>query len=351
MRLSEKPKKLLPYLKERDGYRLLLESNESFISLPDEIRDKISRAVRDVPFNLYPDPEALGVSRAVSELYGVPAECVVSGVGSDEIIYTLHNAFAFKNDAVLISEPDFFIYNVAANNAELKLLSVPKTNFEVNVDEIIETVKREKPAFVIFSNPCNPTGKGISKEEVVRLYTSVDCPVVVDEAYMDFWDQSVLPDALSAENVIVLRTCSKALGCAGLRLGFAIANPELAGYIKRAKAPYNVNVLTQTAGEILLRETEYRAKAIVTLQEATLDLYNKLMALSERFPGVLKPMPTLTNFVLSEANDSARIAAALEARGILVRFWPGLLRISTGTLEQNEEFYQEFADILEKGAY
>ena len=102
---------------------------------------------------------------------------------------------------------------------------------------------------VIFSNPCNPTSLGLNREQVRRLITSVDALVVVDEAYMDFWDQSILQEVHQYDNVIVLRTCSKAVGMAALRLGFAVANPTITRALRAVKSPYTVNTcLLYTAG-------------------------------------------------------------------------------------------------------
>lgn len=109
---------------------------------------------------------------------------------------------------------------------------------------------------MIFSNPCNPTGQGYDRKSVLQFVLSTDALCIIDEAYMDFWDQSILADAPWLENAFVLRTLSKVFGAAALRLGFAVANAKLTAALRTAKSPYNVNAVSQAFGKLLLERRD-----------------------------------------------------------------------------------------------
>ena len=224
-----------------------------------------------------------------AEYYNIDPEFVTAGNGSDELIFLIESAFLQKGDKMLVVAPDFSMYNFYSSICEVECDSFVKNDsLDIDVDALIETINANDIKLVLFSNPCNPTGRGITAEQARKLVTSVNALVILDEAYMDFWTESLLDEVENYSNLIIFRTASKAVGSAALRLGFAVANPTISRAIKAVKSPYNVNSFSQAVGEVIYRNKEYlqkRQKIIVKNRET---LYNGLAELAEtsRFDGL-----------------------------------------------------------------
>ena len=198
----------------------------------------------------------------------------------------------------------------------------------------------------MFSNPCNPTGRGITAEEARRLVTSVDALVILDEAYMDFWDQSLLDEVEKYSNLIIFRTASKAVGSAALRLGFAVANETISRAIKAVKSPYNVNSFSQTAGAVIYKNKEYlqnRQKTIVKNRET---LYNGLVSLGKSQPD-FTPIESVANFVFVRTSRAGEIFAYLKSKSIVVRLMGSYLRITAGTEQEVERVLYSIKEYFE----
>ena len=200
---------------------------------------------------------------------------------------------------------------------------------------------------MIFSNPCNPTGRGITREEVRKLVEGTDALIVLDEAYMDFWDQSLLSEIDKYDNLVILKTCSKALGLAGLRVGFAIAGRTLTRALRAVKSPYNVGLMPQTVAEAVLSEPDYLTDCAQKLVSSRQQLEQGLTVLSEKFPVVFERVyPSVTNFVLIRTPYASEIQDALKDRQIAIRKFPGYLRISAGSPEENQTVLDFLEEIL-----
>ena len=236
--LAKKVRDLEPYTPVEGRFRIHLDANESFLSLPDPIREKIARKVAALPFNRYPDPLAKELSEKYAAVYGLDPACLTVGDGSDELISMINGCLLEKSDKVMTFSDDFSMYAFYSFLSEHPSLVLQKEEgFRIDVDKALDCIKKENVRAVIFSNPCNPTGRGLSRDEVRRLITGTDALVVLDEAYMDFWDQSLLPEVAEYDNLIILKTLSKAFGLAGLRVGFAVANPTLTRALQAVKSP------------------------------------------------------------------------------------------------------------------
>ncbi len=349
-KLNEKAAGLTPYAPNTAALPVRLDANESFLPLPDALREKILREALALPMNRYPDPEARALREAFASRYGVPAENVCAGNGSDELISVLLQTFLQKGDALATVSPDFSMYAFYGYLAECRHVEIEAgADWEISVDKVIETCNKENVRLLIFSNPCNPTGRGVPREEILRLVRSVSALVVVDEAYMDFWDQSVLNVCTEYDNLLVLRTCSKALGLAALRVGFAVGNGTLIGALQAARSPYNVNALSQCAAAAVLRETEFCDGAARALIAAKGALEAGLRRIAEETGG-FSPVPSCTNFVTLRLPDAAALNEALRAAGVSVRHFGGLsaLRITAGTEEENAAVLSAVRDYFAK---
>ena len=242
--LNDKLKKIEAYDPIEGNYKIRLDANESYFNINDTLGDKISNAIRKLNLNRYPDPMATTAVKAFSELYNVPQNFVTAGNGSDELISIICGCFLEKKDKILTLSPDFSMYAFYSELYELKVETLQKdSSLKVNIANVIEYCNNNDIKAVIFSNPCNPTSLGINREDVIKLIKSVFCLVIVDEAYMDFWDQSILDEVGNFDNLIILKTCSKAIGLAAIRLGFAVACEKLTIALRAVKSPYNTDTI------------------------------------------------------------------------------------------------------------
>jgi histidinol-phosphate aminotransferase len=323
-------------------YPVRLDVNESFIDVP---ADKVARAIEKVKLNRYPDPYATEAVGAFARLFGVEPRQVTAGNGSDELIGLIAAGLLEKGDKLATVSPDFPMYAFYASLYEVEVVRLP------NLLHIPKDVK-----CVMFSNPCNPTSLGIEKSEIERLIRSTNALVVLDEAYMDFWcgepppthptssgfgePHSMLSEVGKYNNLVVLRTCSKSVALAGIRMGFAVANEEITAALKTVKSPFNVNSLSQAiAAEILSDADGYRASIALIKQSIT-----SLKAELESMDIFECINDSKTNFVYARTAKCKEIYDFLLTRGIAVRCFPEHLRICAGTPSENQKLIKELKE-------
>lgn len=340
--LCGKVKDLIPYQPLSGYYKIRLDANESYILPPDYITDEMRTALSQVAFNRYPDPYAKGLCEAFADYYGIDSRQVTAGNGSDELIMVIIASLLDKGDKILTLSPDFSMYPFYAGICENTLVELKKdSELNITADEIINAANSENVRLIIFSNPCNPTAQGILKEDIKRIITSVNALVILDEAYMDFWNQSLIKDADEYDNLIVLRTASKAIGMASLRLGFAVACETLTNALRSAKSPYNVNSVSQLLGEIIYRKPEYLISCKKLVVKSRKNLYNKLSGIKG-----IKVFPSKTNFLIIELQDAKAAFEYLLSKSISVRLMGNYLRITAGSEEENSSLVFELENFI-----
>lgn len=346
--LNEKVKNLTPYEPISGTYEIRLDANESFLKFPEEIEEKMVEALKNTAFNRYPDPMATKLVDGFSKYFNVNPECVTAGNGSDEIISVIMNAFLQKGDKILTLEPDFSMYRFYAEIAECQSVKYQKDeNLDVNIDDVIALANSEKVRIVIFSNPCNPTSRIITKEDIRKLINNTDALVVLDEAYMDFAeDESLLGEFENYENFIILKTCSKALGSAALRLGFAVANKTLTNVIRAVKSPYNVNSVSQALGEVLFAHPDYIDNCIETVVNSRKELYSQILEINS--DKIEKVFETHTNFVFMKVKNAKQVFEKMKENSIIIRNMGDYLRITAGTKNENEKMLETLKKVLEE---
>ena len=346
--LNEKVKNLTPYEPISGTYEIRLDANESFLTVPKEIENKMVDALRNSALNRYPDPMATKLVDGFSSYFNVNPDCVTAGNGSDEIISVIMNAFLQKGHKILTLEPDFSMYRFYAEIAECESVKYQKDeNLDVNIDDVITLAKKENVRIVIFSNPCNPTSRIVTKDNVRKLINNTDALVVLDEAYMDFaGDESLLGEFEKYDNLIILKTCSKALGSAALRLGFAVANKTLTNVIRAVKSPYNVNSVSQALGEVLFSHPDYIDNCIKTVVNSRKELYKELLEIkSDKIERIYE---TNTNFVFMKVKNAKEVFEKMKENSIIIRNMGDYLRITAGTEYENEKMLSAFKKVLEE---
>ncbi len=296
----------------------------------------------------YPDPQPLPLLQALAALYGVSAEQLLVGRGSDEAIDLLVRAFCRpEQDAVLVTSPVFGMYAVCARLQGAPLLDVPLVDItaglHVDIDAVIAAARGQGARLVFLCSPSNPAGSEISVADISRTADALrdQAIVVVDEAYIEY---SVQPSATALladhPNLAVLRTLSKAHALAAARIGSLIASPPLIAALRRCQAPYPVpqpcaELAVAALQPAALAQTRARTAAVIAARE---QLFHALQAM----PGVRRVYRSAGNYLLVRFDDAQGAFDALLAAGIVVRDQraaPQLcdaLRISIGTTDDNQ---------------
>jgi len=334
-----------PAVREASGYSLeprpvahKLNQNEApWGPFPDLKEEILSRAAR-ADWNRYPEFAPSELKRRLGMRHEWDPEGVLVGNGSNEVIQAALAATVRSGDAVLVPSPSFSLYRLLVSANEGRYVPVPLgPGFAYDIDDLVVTCRREQAKAIVLCSPNNPTGSVLPKDGFRRLLDQTDALLLCDEAYQDFGGESALPLLPESARLLVFRTFSKAMGLAGLRFGYALAHPAVAREIAKVILPYNVNLVTLAAVDVVLDHEERFA-----------DRIQGLVRERDRFVARLRGLKGITvfpgqgNFVLirSEARPGAEVfQTLLDDHGILVRdvsAAPGLsdcLRISIGTRE------------------
>lgn len=292
--------------------------------------------------NRYPDPQQEQLKKLLSLKNEVSAEQIVVGNGSDEILDLIIRAFVSPGKEGMISlKPSYGMYKVLAELNDVFLDEIPfEEDFEINIENLLDAVRPETKLMLLCS-PNNPTGKSLSLEQIENLLDRFQGIVVVDEAYIDFSNSpSAVSILRSQPRLIVCQTLSKAYAMAGLRVGYAMASPQITRVLNAIKPPYNVNTLSQEKAIELLRDKEtFEAQ----LEQSNTERGFLLKAL-KYVPIVKKVYPSEANFILFEVDNADLRYKQLKSKGIVVRNrnkdfgCKNCLRLSVGLPEQNIKF-------------
>ncbi len=328
----------------------VLSANESAIELPEELKASISEALNRVPLNRYPDPLANKLRSEIAQSYGLSCDQVLIGNGGDELLFNIALAWGGPGRICIDCPPTFSVY---AHNAQLnhtQVVEIPrKADFSSDEEAILERVSKGDIDYLILTSPNNPTGNLEKPQFLRRLLESSDTLVLLDEAYVEFSDTSMVDYVKTYPNLAILRTFSKAYRLAGLRLGYLLASPEVVSELLKVRQPYSVDTFSQIVGEKVYRSRDIFLPAIDEVVTEREKLYEKLHSLKE-----LEVFPSFANYLLMRVAGSHEIWQGLYDEGILVRDFShakGLkncLRVSIGSPEENEAFYAALKELLNK---
>ncbi len=327
-----------------------INQNENPWDAPVRIKEETERRLAERKWSRYPDFIPVALHEALAGFGGWKADGVLAGNGSNELIQALLMVSVGKGKRVLISEPTFTLYGQIATVLDGEVISVPLNfNLEYDVESLRETITNSQPDVTIICSPNNPTGCVIADDDLRKLLGAASGLVVIDEAYHEFSDHSVVPLLNEHANLVVLRTFSKAMAMAGLRIGYLLAAPELTREIGKALLPYNLNVISQTAAEVAIElyETELRPLVQKITQERE-RLFSELKKL-----GGLAPVRSRANFMVMRSRLKPRtVFDELLERDILIRdvsSYPMLgdyFRLSVGTPEENDKLIAALGEIF-----
>lgn len=330
-----------------------LASNENPLGPSPRALAAMQSAMADLA--LYPDASCFELKRVLAEKHGVtPAEIVV-GNGSEQLISLLVNTFVAPGDEALIARGSFITYSLAIAAAGRRAVEVPLRDWRYDLPAMARAIT-ERTRLVFIANPDNPSGTIVTESELLAFLEEVRekhpaLLVVMDEAYVDYVESPLYPDTLALRaihpNLVALRTFSKSLGLAGVRVGYAILDAWLAGYVERVRLPFNVSSLAQAAALGALGDVEHLEATRALNRTEKPFVLRGLRALD-----VTVVEPVEGNFALVDTHRPGReVFEALLRRGVIARpllnyGMPTALRVTFGLREQNERLLTALADVL-----
>ncbi len=309
---------------------------------------KVQGAVARAQLHIYPDPFQRRLRAALADYTGFPAENIVAGAGSDELIDLLFRLFIQQGDAILDCEPTFAMYAFCARVAGGGVRLVQRDEvFEIDIPAVRDAID-DSTKIIFISSPNNPTGN-MASEEQVRDLLDTGLVVVIDEAYYEFSGHTVAGLVSEFDNLVVLRTLSKWAGLAGLRIGYGIMNAGLVDHVIDIKSPYNINVAAEAAALASLEDVDLLLGNVGKIVESRGILFDELSAID----GVT-PWPSYGNYILCQMDSEGQaktMVDGLASRGIFIRSFssPRLqnhFRVAVGTPDENATFLNAVQDIV-----
>ena len=338
---------------------ILLNGNENPQGPSEAWRKSLFDLLSFEDLNRYPDDPSTALIEAYAKVYGLNPKGVMAGNGSDALIQLMVTTFCRDGKPLVCLDPDFGMYHFYTAALQAKAISL-STSWagEFDQQDFVQLAKENDAGLVLFSNPNNPTGHEVSSQDVLQMAKDLN-PIVlaVDEAYMDFSNQSVLDQAQVQPNLIVTRTLSKAWGLAGIRVGFLVANPKLVEQMEQWRIVYSISRLDQLAALMTLQDESYnqpdsiKNTYIDLVQEESNRLEKELQRLG------LQTGPFHANFyslTFGSSQANAYLEELFDQHGLTVRTWKdhSRIRITFGTKEQNDQVLaviQEAVQALKKG--
>lgn len=340
----------------RDGYHsarvevdVRLNVNESPYPPPPEWLDQLTRELRSVEWNRYPDRAATRLREGIAELHGVQASQVFCANGSNEVLQCLCLAYGGPGRRALTFEPTYALHSHIAELTGTEVHTAEREDdFSLDPGVVSDAVSAVDPDLTFLCSPNNPTGTTDDPSLVRQVVAASPGLVVMDEAYGQFADWSAVEAVNESDPLVVVRTFSKTWSLAALRLGYLIAPSEVVQMMERVCLPYHLDAAKQAAGLLALRHKEAMDATVALLVAERQRLVAALSRLG------VQTWPTQSNFILFRpvAVPASEVWSRLVERSILVRdtsSWPGLqgcLRVSVGTPDENDRFIQALTEIL-----
>jgi histidinol-phosphate aminotransferase len=327
-----------------------LASNENPLGFSPNVKEAVLKALEEV--NLYPDGNATLLKEAISVKYGISTDMILPTCGSDEMLDLIAKTFIGKGDEVVMADITFSRYAATSQMMGAVIKQIPLKNLAYDIESFKKTVNKNTKV-VWLCNPNNPTGTIFSEKELISLMDVVSPTtlVVYDEAYCEFASHPDYPkDSIKFlkkyDNMLVLKTLSKAYGIAGMRVGYTIGHPELISAINKIRNPFNVTLLTQAAAVAAINDGEFLAKVVANNDEGKKYIYKEFDKMG------LEYAKTEANHIIFNAKiNNGTVFNDMLKRGVIIRpiggFNPNTwLRVSIGTMEENIEFVKVLKEVL-----
>lgn len=331
-----------------------LASNENPLGLSDSVKTVLQKELAEL--TRYPDANGYYLKKALSDKYDVNLNQITLGNGSNDILELVARAFVTSEHEVMFAQHAFVVYPIVTQAIGAKAVVVPAKNYGHDLDAMADAITANTK-LIFIANPNNPTGTFLEQDELKAFIKKVpeEVLVVLDEAYFEYASASRRGNAIAwikdFPNLIVSRTFSKGYGLAGLRVGYAISHPDIADILNRVRQPFNCNALALKAAETVLQDTQYLEKSVT--------LNNEGMAYLVAFftKNNLEFIPSMGNFITVNVAQTAhkksgdQVYQALLHEGVIVRpitgyGLPNHLRVSIGTMNENQRFVEALSKVL-----
>ena len=303
--------------------------------------------------HIYPDGGSMALRQALSEKLGVSMECLLISHGVDEALDLMAYAFLDKGDEIVVGDPTFTSYELAARTMGAVVRRVGLKEYRQDIPAMLAEVN-EKTAMIVLCSPLNPTGTAVNRPELEEMLASAPEGIIMvfDEAYIEYATDPNLPRALEYfgryPGFVITRTFSKIYGLAGLRVGYTICSPEIREALEKVKLPFNVNRLGQVAALAALKDDEHVARSKETNEREKKRIYGLLEELGIHY------VSTQANFILVNNGKYRGLFERLLGQGVIVRAGeplgiPGHVRITVGDPDQNDRLEQALRAIAAEG--
>lgn len=298
--------------------------------------------ILEMPINRYPEVTNSYIRGRIADYIGFEKENILVGNGSDEILDTIGKAFISPLDKVLIPSPTFSLYSTVTRiYSGLPMMLPLNLDYSLPLDSILSESKNAK--MIIICSPNNPTGVQYPDEEI-KTVLDTGVLVILDEAYSEFSGHSGLHLLNHYDNLIVMKTFSKAFGLAGFRTGYCVASETLIESMSKVILPYNMNLISMRVIDLAIKHEEFMKDSVRKIKENRKYLYGSMQEIKG-----INPIPSSANFILFEAENPRMIYQELLKKGILVRYFEGkkYLRVTIGTYEECVKFINNLREILD----
>ena len=327
-----------------------LDSNENPIGPSPKALIEIEKSLKKL--HRYPDASGYNLRNKLAKAFNIKMENVILGAGSEGIMSTIIRTFLMGNDELISASNSFIGFRVLANASGKKVHWVPMKNYRYDLKSMLNELNNQTKIIYI-ANPDNPMGTYITKEEFDAFYSDIPerVLIILDEAYFEYaQSKENYPDSMNYRynNVITLRTFSKAYGLAGLRIGYGFAHDRLINNLMKVKEPFEPSLIAMVAGIAAMGDKDFLHKTLMLNRVGYEFLESNLLKLN------ILTIPSVTNFITTvwESQQKANyITNALLQKGIIVRNlspfgWANCIRISIGTEEQNNRLISELESIV-----
>ena len=294
----------------------------------------------------YPNTYSDGLRDALADLYGLERENFVAGSGSDEMIDVCFKTFTEWNDLSTIPIPSYTLYDyfITMNGGRTSFVDLTE-DFQLDVDAMLKT----RPKLMLVPSPNNPTGNSFRMKDIEDILSRFDGIMVVDEAYAEYADESMVRRVNEFDNLIVLRTFSKAYAMAALRVGYAVSNLNVAGMMNCVKIPYSLNKISEGAATAAVKDQDFIKRSVMMVKEQRPYLSAGLKKLG------FEPYPSDANFIMAKSPiDHKVLVDGLKEKGVLIRDFgskrrtENCIRTTVGTKELNDILLEKMAEVIEE---
>lgn len=333
MKEKQSVKELQPYVVNPIVCSVKLDANEGSKDL---FKDLVKQLGEEFYLNVYPDDSYIDLKKAICNYVGCKTSNICVGNGSSELLDLCIKTFVDRDELILSLDPSFAMYCIYAKIFDTKYIGATSDDdFVINTDKVIDLIKEKDPKVTIICNPNNPTGSMIKKDDVIRIIKSTDNIVIVDEAYMEFGDESVVEEIENYKNLIVVKTLSKAFSMAGIRTGYLIACEEIVNTVEKVRPPYNLNSISAFLATKALEKKDKMIAYVKGIKKEREKVYKSLLDMN------IKVFPSGANFLFFHSNIK-NLEDKLIREDVLIRKFGGKLdnhyRVTIGTVDENNEF-------------